>query len=135
MSFISILKKFGSVVLGIEQKVAPLAESFFPQFAPEIGAVDGIVTRIQTAITTVEANNPGDGQGGIKASAVIADFEAGLGLTNTILAAKGETVTYDSVALNNAITSQVAAYNAFAALKASLKVVAVSTASPVTKIS
>ena len=128
MSFISILTKVGQVALGIERAAAPMIETFLPASTPIIAAVDGIVGRIQGSITTVEANNPMDGQGQIKSAAVVTDFQDGIAIAQEVLAMEGKSLTYDSAALTTAITAQVAAYNAFATLKASIKIVALPTA-------
>jgi hypothetical protein len=122
MSFISILKKIGSVTIGAEHIVAPVIEAAVPAISGPVAALDGIFQRLQATIATVEANNPTDGQGGIKAQAVTADFQSGLDLTQQILALKGEKLTYDASALQSAIDAQTAAFNAFAKLKASFKV-------------
>src|SRR6185437_2964590 len=80
VSFISILK----TVLGIEHTIAPFL-SVIPGVGSIVVGVDAIVQRVQAAIGTVEASNPGDGQGSLKAPAVIADFNAGLDLTQQVL--------------------------------------------------
>ena len=125
MSFISILKKIGTVALGIEHVAAPIISIALPQLAGPISIVDGIFQRLQTAVTTVEANNPVDGQGQVKAAAVTADFEAGLELTQSILAAENKKLTYDTAALQEAISAQVTALNAMAKVKASFKTVSI----------
>ena len=125
MSFISILKKIGSVVLGAEHVIAPIAESLLPTLSGPIAAIDDIFQRLQATITTVEVSTPTDGQGTVKSAAVVADFESGLSFTQSILALEGKKLIWDDVQLQAAITAQVAAYNAMAALKASFKVVPV----------
>ena len=125
MSFINIIKKIGTVALGIEHIAAPIAETLLPGFAPIIAGIDNIFQHLTGAIVTVEANNPTTGQGVIKADAVTADFESGLELTQSILAMEGKKLTYDAAALQTAISSQVAALNAMAAVKASFKIVPV----------
>lgn len=125
MSFISILKKIGSVVIGAEHIVAPVVETLVPSLSGPIAAVDGIFQRVQATITTLEANNPSDGQGAIKSAAVVADFQSGLDLTQQILSVEHKKLSYDGAALQAAINAQVAAYNAFATLKASFKIEAV----------
>lgn len=119
MSFISILK----TIAGVEHSIAPVL-SLIPGVGNIVVAVDPIVQRIQSAIGTVEANSPEvpGGQGGLKAPLVVADFEAGLELTRQVLAQKGEKLSYDTAALQDAIDKQVDAYNAFAKLKASFKI-------------
>lgn len=124
MSFISILTKIGQVgsaVAGVEKTAGPLLD-LIPGVAPWRAVVDGIVSRVQSAIVTVEANNPvSDGK--LKSDATIADFQAGLALTQQILAAQGKTLVYDQAALQAAINAQVEAYNQFAKLKASFQTV------------
>lgn len=122
-SFTSILKRIGEVALGIERVTAPIAEIALPQFAPIIARVDATFQRLQNAVATVEANNPLDGQGNLKAQAVTTDFEAGLAFTQYVLALEGKQLVYDPSALQLAINTQVAAYNAMAQVKASFRVV------------
>jgi hypothetical protein len=122
-SFLSILKKIGTIALDVEHVAAPIAETVFPQFAGPIQMVDTWIGRTQVAIQTVEAQNPADGQGASKATAVEQDFQAGLALTQEILAAQGKTLTYDSAAFQKAVAAQVLAYNSFAEVKASMKIV------------
>ena len=121
MSFKSVLSK----ILGVGEKVveiaSPIAELAFPPLAGPIGVFDGLVGKLQTAIATAEANGPLTGGGQIKNTAVVNDFEAALGVVNQVLADTGHTVTYDPAALQTTIEAFVAAYNAAAALKASLK--------------
>lgn len=124
MSFISVIKKIGSVALGIEHIAEPVVETLFPVSKP----IFDIFDKVSNTIVTVEANMPGV-SGPDKSQAVISDFEAGLALTQQILALEGKQLTYDKAALQTAINAQVAAYNAFAAVKTSFKV----TTLPVTK--
>jgi hypothetical protein len=128
MSFVSILKKIVGVATGIEQIAVPVAETVLPQFAPLIAEADGIFKRLQTTVATVEASNPAAGQGQIKAAAVTADFQSGLALVQQVLALEGKTLTYDDTALQTAINSQVAAYNAMAQIQASFKIVPIAPA-------
>jgi hypothetical protein len=122
-SFISILKKIEQIAIGIEHVAAPIAETLLPQFAPLIARVDGMFTNLQTAVATVEMNSPVDGQGALKAQAVTADFEAGLAFTQSVLAPSNLKLSYDEMALQEAIAAQVTAFNAMAKVKASFKVV------------
>lgn len=97
--------------------------SLFPVSKPLFDIFD----RLQTAITTVEASSPLQ-DGTVKSGAVVTDFEAGLSVTQAILAVDGKKLVYDDAALQSAINAQVAAYNAFATLKASFKVVSLAVA-------
>lgn len=123
MSFLSILKKVGSVALGIEHVAAPILGVVIPGAAPVIAEIDNIFKTIQTGVMTAEANHPTDGLGKLKSDAVIADFQSGIALAQEFMAMEGKTIAYDAAALQDAISSQVQAYNAMAALKASFKVV------------
>lgn len=125
MSFINILKKVGTILVGVEHIAAPIASAAFPTLAGPIGLVDNIFQKLQNTIITVEANNPVFGQGQLKLDAVVNDFGAGLDLTQQVLALKGEKLIYDAKLLQDVITAQVQAYNNMAALKASFKIVAV----------
>ena len=121
MSFISILKKIGSVALGIEHVAAPIAEAVLPAYAGIIAGLDGLVLKTQASILTTEANNPSDGQGGLKAPAVQADVKSYIETLRAGLALAGKGLEYDDADLQDAINAQVAAYNAFGKLKASFK--------------
>ena len=126
MSFLSILKTIGTTVLGIEKTAAPILE-LIPGISGPVQVIDGIFQRVQQAIQTVEQTSPVAG-GQLKSGIVIQDFQAGLSLAQSILALEGKQVTYDASALQDAINSQVAAYNAMAKLKASFTVVPVAKA-------
>lgn len=89
------------------------------QYVPEI---DTILQRLMAAIATVEVASP-TAEGVLKAHVVTDDFQAGIQLTNAVLATRGEVLSYDQAALKKAIDGQVAAYNAMAALKASFAIV------------
>lgn len=120
MSFKSIIKSIDGTLLGIEHVAAPIAEGLFPQFAAPIAALDNIFSRVPSTIITLESS-VSDGQGQLKAQAVIADFETGLDFTNSILAMRSKMLDYDHVELQNAINSLVAGYNSLAKVKASFK--------------
>lgn len=122
MSFITIFKALGKGLLIGEKIAVPIAEAAFPQFAPILGKIDTLFGATQAAIITAEQNNPADGQGGLKLTAVTNDFNAALAELQSILAVTGKQLTYDGNALNDAVAAQVAAYNAFAKVKASFKV-------------
>ena len=122
MSFISIIKKIGNAVAGVERVASPIISAVVPGAAPILAMLDPIFLKLQTAITTVEVNQPGMA-GPDKAGAVAADFEAGLEVAQGIAEAMGQTVTYDKAELQNAINLQVAAFNSMAKVKASLKMV------------
>ena len=122
MSFLSIFKAIGKGLLIGEKIVVPLAETAFPAFAPLISKIDSLFGVTQAAIITAEQNNPLDGQGGLKLTAVTNDFNAALAELQSILAVTGKQITYDGGALNDAVAAQVAAYNAFAKVKGSFKV-------------
>jgi hypothetical protein len=127
VSFLSILKKIGSVTLGVEHIAAPLASVLYPPDAPFIAEyqpkLDAIFARVPAAIIAVEQNNPTDGQGKVKEASVINDFVVGLDATQSILAITNKQLTFDEVALKAAIAAQVEAFNQFAKVRASFKVV------------
>ncbi len=119
MSFISILKKIGVTIAGVEHIAAPIISVVYPPFAQ----IDNLFQHLIGGIVTVEHNNPGDGQGGVKAAAVKADFIAGLQVTQDALTLAKKRLVYDDALLQQAIDNQVAALNSMAKLKASFKVV------------
>lgn len=119
MSFLSVLKKIGTVAIGVERIAAPVLNTFYPPFVP----IDNMFLHLQAAIATVEQSHP-TGEGGLKAAAVKADFIAGLQVTQDVLAMNKQQLVYDEAALAASIDAQVAAFNAMAKLKASFKTVA-----------
>ncbi len=119
MSFISILKKIGTVALGIEHVASA---SGLGSLIPGFAMIDPIFQSIANGVVRIEANNPLT-PGADKASAVTQDFAAGLDTFQQILAARKEKLTYDAVALQAAIDAQVAAFNAMAKVKASFAIV------------
>lgn len=126
MSFLSIFKTIGhglSVAAGVEHQVAPLLK-LIPVVGQYVQPLDDIITRIQNGIKTAETMSP-VGNGQLKADAVTADLQAGLDLTNSILAIEGKQVAYDPALLKAFIDAQVTAYNAAAALKGSFHTVPV----------
>jgi hypothetical protein len=119
MSFLSILKKIGTVALGVEHAAAPFISVAYPGFQ----ALDSLFQRLASTVVTVEQNNPVDGAGALKAEAVKNDFAAGLQTTQDVLALTKKKLTYDDALLQQAIDAQVLAYNTMAKLKGSFKVV------------
>lgn len=122
MSFLSVFTKIGKVLITAEHVAAPIAEGVLPAYAPLIASIDSLFGKTQAAIITAEQNNPVDANGRIKLDAVTNDFNAALAELQSILAVTGKQLTYDGNALNDAVNKQVAAYNAFAAVKASFKI-------------
>ncbi len=123
MSFLSILRKIGTVTLGIEHAAGPIIGALYPPLAQPLAQLDGLFQRLQSTVMTVEQNNPVDGSGALKAAAVKADFAAGLQTTQDVLALTHKKLTYDEALLQQAIDAQVLAYNTMAKVKASFKVV------------
>ena len=109
------LKIVGKSVLAI----APLAGEVISIVNPPLGMlIIGIGGRISSAIADAEQTITEAKQGQLKSQAVIADFQTALQIAQQIT---GKNISYDPVALQAAIDAQVAALNAFAALKGSIK--------------
>ncbi len=121
MSFLSIFKNIGKGLLAVEKVAAPIAEGLLPAYAPLIMSIDHLFGTTQAAIVTAEQNNPLQ-NGQLKLDAVTNDFNAALSELQSILAVTGKQLTYDGNGLTTAINAQVAAYNAFAALKSTFKI-------------
>jgi len=121
MSFFSVLQKIGNIVVGIERVGAPIISAIIPGSAPVFAILDPMFSRLQSTIQAVELNAP-NASGLSKSQAVIADFQAGLQAFQNAAPA-GSSVTYDGTALQAAINASVAALNAMATLKASIKIV------------
>ena len=125
MSFWTVLKRVGSFALQGEQVAEPFIKTLLPASAPVFALLDPIFAKVVTNVVTVEANNPLDGQGKLKGDAVIADFEAGLLTTQSVLALSKQKLIYDDVALQAAVKSFADGYNSLATVKQSFKVVAI----------
>lgn len=121
MSFLSIIKRIGSIALGIEHVAEPIVSTLIPASQPVFAILDPIFAKLQNAIMTVEVNKPIGTPGNVSSDAVIADFEASLELAQSIASAAGQVVTYDKAELQNAINFQVSALNSMAKVKASIK--------------
>lgn len=122
MSFLSIFKAIGKGLVVTEHVAAPIVSTAFPQFAPWINKIDTLFGTTQAAIIQVEQNNPA-GEGQLKQAQTVDAFEAGLAEMQSILALSNKHLEYDDGKLKEAINAQVDAYNKFAAVKASFKVV------------
>jgi hypothetical protein len=120
-SFISVVKKVLGVAVTVEHDAAPLAETLFPQFAPEITAFDGLVTSLTGSIAKQENANP-NGSGADKKAAVASDFATQLKPLNDLLVPTGYQVSFDQTALSEANDAFVLAYNKAAALKKSIAI-------------
>ena len=103
----------------VEHDAAPLAETLFPLFTPEISAFDGLVTSLTGPIAKQEVQTP-NATGAAKKTAVTSAFDSQLAPINSLLQVTGYQVSYDSTALSAAIDAFVAAYNQTAALKKSI---------------
>jgi len=123
MSFLSVLKKIGTVALGIEHVAAPIISVADPALAPFITKLDGWLSRTQIAIQSAEATIVDAKAGGLKQAAVIQDFENGLQTAQDALAVTGKTIQYDKAQYEKVIADFVAAYNDAAAFKATWKIV------------
>ena len=123
MSFLSVLKKIGSVALGIEHIAVPIISAADPAVAPFLAKLDGWLSRTQTAVQSAELTFTDAKAGGLKQAAVIQDFENGLQTAQDALAVMGKTIQYDKAQYEKVIADFVTAYSDAAAFKASWKVV------------
>ncbi len=127
MNFLSILKKVGGVALTVEHIAQPIVTTFVPGAAPAFAIVnklEALVPHTLESVITQEELNP-DGPGAPKLAAVQSNFELTLfdNLLAPVLAARGETVSWDHVALAEGISAFVTALNAMAKVKASIQIV------------
>lgn len=122
-NFKSIIGNVLHFLAGAEPAIETGVKLIIPASAPFFALLDPIVAKFQHAVITVEATAPDGTAGSVKSDAVFADFEAGLELTNSILAAKGEKLDYDHVSLQAAINAQVEAFRQMAVVKASIRTV------------
>jgi hypothetical protein len=123
MSFLSVLKKIGTVALGIEHVAVPIVALADPALAPFLTKLDGWLSRTQTAVQQAEVTFTDAKAGGLKQDAVIQDFENGLQTAQDALAVMGKTIQYDKAQYEKVIADFVTAYSDAAAFKASWKVV------------
>lgn len=123
MSFWNVLKKIAVGAVKAEQAALPLINLIDPALGTILSKLDPVFAKVITTVAVVEMNNPLDGQGQIKSNAVIADFEAGLATTQSVLALKNEKLTYDDAALQKTISDFANGYNGLAAVKQSFKIV------------
>ncbi len=123
MSFLSVLKKIGSVALGIEHVAVPIISVADPAVAPFLAKLDGWLSRTQTAVQSAELTFTDAKAGGLKQDAVIKDFEDGLTTAQDALAVMNKTIQYDKAAYEKVIADFVTAYTDAAAFKASWKIV------------
>ena len=117
MSFISVLRHIGSVVLGVEHIAEPIVEALFPASTPLFAIFD----RMAANIATIESQMP-TASGTAKSAAVATAFDQDLQMVQAILQQTSQQLVYDPAAWQAANDAQVAAYNAYAALKATFKV-------------
>ncbi len=130
MSFLSVLKKIGTVALGIEHIAVPIISAADPALAPVLAKVDGWLSRTQTAVQSAEATYTDAKAGGLKSSAVLMDFENGLQTAQDALAVTGKTILYDQAQYQKVINDFVQAYNDAATFKAGWKIVDLPKGSP-----
>jgi hypothetical protein len=123
VSFLSVLKKIGTVALGIEHVAVPIVALADPALAPFLTKLDGWLSRTQTAVQQAEVTFTDAKAGGLKQDAVIKDFENGLAMAQDALAVTGKTIQYDSAMYQKVIADFVTAYSDAAAFKASWKIV------------
>ncbi len=123
MNFKSIVTGLFHGVVKAEPAIETAVKFLLPASAPIWAVLDPIIARIPAAVVTAEATAPDGTLGSVKSDAVFADFEAGLDLTNSILAAKGEKLDYDHVSLQAAINAQVEALKQMAVVRASIRTV------------
>lgn len=125
MNFLSILKKVAGIAVNVEHVIAPIGEMIPGPIGAGFMILDGIFQRVEQAIKGTEAANPADGQGNAKSALVIGDFNAALEMFQQIAAVDGKKLVYDATALKAGIDAQVLAYNSWAKVKASFKIVAI----------
>lgn len=123
MNFFNALKKIVPIVQGVSHVAIPIAAGLYPPAAPALLALDNIVGRVQNTMVTVEQQSSDTTTGTSKEAAVIQDFQTYINDLKSSLGLAGKIVQYDEVELKAAITSQHDAYNHFAKVKASIKIV------------
>lgn len=123
VNFFSILKKAGSMVLGIEHVAVPLLSIADPALAPALSKLDTWVTRLTNGVVTVEAQVQQAKAGGFKQDAVVADVQNALADLNSGLALMGKTIQYDPAELPKLVKMSADFYNEVANFKSNWKIV------------
>lgn len=129
MSFASILNRIKTVtgaIVGVEHVIAPVL-GLIPGVGPAITVFDHYAAKWLNLIGALEIADPRDGQGQIKAQAIIDDFATGLEIAQLVAQEKGEQIIWDQALLREATSDIVSGLNKFVKVKASVKSV------PVTK--
>ncbi len=125
-SFLSVLKRIGTVALGVEHIAGPVLAEVLPVTAGPIAIFDNFVATVLHSTATQEAANPAPGAGASKLAAVTRDAEVALGIASDVvgplLALKGEQLTYDHALFDKSMADLVSALSGFAAVKASVKI-------------
>lgn len=123
MSFLSVLKRIGSVALGIEHVAVPMLSALEPGLAPVLTKLDGWLSRTQAAVQSAEVMFTEAKSGGLKSAAVVEDFKNGLQTAQDALAVAGKTIQYDQALYEKVIADFATAYTDAAAFKAGWKIV------------
>jgi hypothetical protein len=118
VNFVTIFNTVKTDVLGVVKAVEPIVETILPVSIP----IFSIFDQLTGAVKTAEVAMP-SAPGVAKAAAVTSNFQNDLAFIQQILATGGQQLTYDSAAVQKAITDQVAVFNDFATIMASFKVV------------
>jgi hypothetical protein len=124
-SFLSIIKSIGKgieKVIGVGAGVAstviadvdPIVTTLNPVAGALLGKIGTVVAGVETIITTAQA-------GAAKKQTAAQILDAELPELQAIITAFGSKATFDQTAVSNAIDAVTAAYNAIAALEASIK--------------
>jgi len=116
------------VALQVEHVAAPIVGAIVPGAQPVINVLNKIESIVPNTLGDVIAQeelNPASGAGASKSATVQQNFELMLfdNLLTPVLAARGETVSYDHAALIEGISGFVTALNAMAKVKSSIKIV------------
>lgn len=125
MSFLSIIKSIGKgieKVVGVGAAVAstvitevdPIVTTLNPVAGALLGKIGTVVAGVETLITTAQA-------GAAKKQTAAQILESELPELQSIITAFGSKATFDQTAVSNAIDAVTGAYNAIAALEASIK--------------
>lgn len=125
MSFKTIFGDVLTTILGLQRIVAPIVSILVPGSGPAFAALDPLFRNLIQSITDAEAQSPESGTGPAKAQMVQDSFDDNLAFAQSIAATSGIVIVYDKDQLRIARDSQVAAFNAMALVKASLKMVPV----------
>lgn len=123
MNFFQVLKKVGTVLLGIEKVAVPIISAADPALAPILSKLDNWIGRTVNAVVTIEGSVTQAKAGGLKQAAVLQDFQLGIADAQSALAIVGKTIKYDEALYKKVIDDFALAFNDATVFKGTWQIV------------